>query len=103
MGAFLLDNELVTLDSANSENVVSNEYNSSAEHISVTEIYSQFFNSGVENLQVSLLSTLFMISGLILFIYGLFGGHTYQYVMAFFFLAPGFILDDVKEQYLFRK
>jgi|GEM_PF-605705 len=111
MGACLLDSELVSSKSINFQNVGSNDCkpctekacNSSAEKLSITEIFSQFFSSGIEGLQVSLLSVLFMMSGLILFICGLFGGHLYQFVMAFFFLASGFILDDVREQYLLRK
>lgn len=111
MGACLLDSELVSSNSINSQNVGLNNIepctekacNSSAEKIFLTEIFSQLFNSGIEELQVSLLSVLFMMSGFILFIYGLFGGHPYQFVMAFFFLASGFILDDVREQYLLRK
>jgi hypothetical protein len=41
-----------------------------------------------------------MASGLILFIYGLISGQIYQFVMAFFFMVPGLVLDDVRQQQL---
>ena len=49
---------------------------------------------GVEELSIYLLTILFMMSGFLLFIYGLFTGQIYQFVMGFIFLISGFILDN---------
>ena len=49
---------------------------------------------GVEELSIYLLTILFMMSGFLLFIYGLFTWQIYQFVMGFIFLISGFILDN---------
>jgi hypothetical protein len=59
--------------------------------------FSGVSNLGVEELQIYFLSVLFMMSGFLLFIYGLFREHLYQFVMGFIFLIPGFILDNIIE------
>ena len=49
---------------------------------------------GVEELSIYLLTILFMMSGFLLFIYGLFTGQIYQFVMGFIFLISELILDN---------
>jgi hypothetical protein len=99
-----MDSELVSSNNINSESVVSgncifsNNCTPGAERHSPGEIIYQLFNSKSEESSVFLLSVLLMASGLILFIYGLISGQLYQYVMAFFFLVPGLVLDDARQQ-----
>lgn len=57
-------------------------------------IFSGISNLGVEELLIYLLGVLFMMSGFLLFIYGLFMEQLYQFVMGFIFLTSGFILDN---------
>ena len=58
------------------------------------DIFSEVSNPGIEGSSIYLLSVLFMMSGFLLFIYGLFLEHLYQFVMGFIFLISGFILDN---------
>lgn len=57
-------------------------------------IFFEISNTSVEKSLIYLLSILFMVSGFLLFIYGLFMKHLYQFVMSFIFLISGFILDS---------
>jgi hypothetical protein len=107
----LLDNKKISSNSIKFKDCVLSKYNSVVEktssffkrNITVPDISSIITALGIESFQISLLSILFFMAGLILFLYGLIGGHIYQYIMAFFFLAPGFILEDLKKEYLSRK
>lgn len=98
--------ELVSSNSMNSGGTVSgncidsNNCTSGAERHPPGEILYQLFNSNNENSFVFLLSVLLMASGLMLFIYGLISGQLYQFIMAFFFLVPGLVLDDARQQQL---
>lgn len=51
-------------------------------------------NPEIKISSIYFLSVLFMMSGFLLFIYGLFLEHLYQFVMGFVFLISGFILDS---------
>ncbi|MPM75225.1 hypothetical protein SDC9_122216 [bioreactor metagenome] len=62
------------------------------------DIFSEISNLGTEGSSIYLLSILFMMSGFLLFIYGLFLEHIYQFVMGFIFLISGFILDNTINQ-----
>ncbi|MGB9939271.1 hypothetical protein [Methanosarcina sp.] len=101
-----MDSELVSSNSINSENIasenciVSSNCTPGAERHSPGEIFYQLFYSSSEESSIFLLSVLLMASGLILFIYGLISGQLYQFVMAFFFLVPGLVLDDARQQQL---
>lgn len=101
-----MDDELVSSNNINSESmisgncIVSSNCTPGAERHSPREIIYQLFNSISEESSIFLLSILLMASGLILFIYGLVSGQLYQFVMAFFFLVPGLILDDARQQQL---
>lgn len=61
------------------------------------EIFSEIPNLGTEESSVYFLSLLFIMSGFLLFIYGLFTVHLYQFVMGFVFLISGFIMDSTTE------
>ena len=106
MGVFLLDNESVSSTSINSESIASSNClkqcncTPGAERNSLDKICYPLFNSSGEESLIFLLSVLLMASGLILFIYGLISGQLYQFVMAFFFLVPGLVLDDARQQKL---
>lgn len=101
-----MDSELVSSNNTDSGDIVSgNCIDSSnctpgAERHSPCEIFYQLFNSNGEESSIFLLSVLLMASGLILFIYGLISGQLYQFIMAFFFLVPGLVLDDARQQQL---
>lgn len=101
-----MDNGLVSSNSINPESIVSDDFIASsdftpgAERHSLREIVYQLFNSSSEESSIFLFSVLLMASGLILFIYGLISGQIYQFVMAFFFMVPGLVLDDVRQQQL---
>lgn len=58
------------------------------------DVFSEISNLEVEESPISLLSVLFMMSGFLLFIYGLFMINLYQFVMGFIFLISGLILDS---------
>jgi len=98
-----MDSELVSSSSANSETTASGNYSVpsnctlGAESHSSTEILYLVFSRYGEKSLIFLLSVLLMTSGFILFIYGLISGQLYQFVMAFFFLVPGLILDNVMQ------
>lgn len=62
------------------------------------DIFFEISNLGIEGSSIYLLSILFMMSGFLLFIYGLFLEHIYQFVMGFVFLISGFILDNTINQ-----
>lgn len=62
------------------------------------DTFSEFSNMGIEGSSIYFLSILFMMSGFLLFIYGLFQKHIYQFVMGFVFLISGFILDNTMNQ-----
>lgn len=99
-----MDDDIATSNNINSESaasdncIVSSTCTSGAERYSPREILENLFNSNNEESSVFLLSILLMASGLILFIYGLISGKPYQFIMAFFFLVPGLVLDDVRQQ-----
>jgi hypothetical protein len=95
-GGMFLENRPTYLYSSNAGNAVSNG-NNPYKGKSINDIFSKFLKQGIEELPIYLLSTLFMMSGFLLFIYGLFIGHLYQFVMSFVFLILGFILDSVRE------
>lgn len=105
-GVLLMDSELASSNSINSGGIFSgNCIDSSnctpgAERHFPSDIFHQLFNSNDEESSILLLSVLLMVSGLILFIYGLISGQLYQFIMAFFFLIPGLILDDARQQQL---
>lgn len=62
------------------------------------DVFSEVSNLGVEGSSIYLLSILFTMSGFLLFIYGLFLEHIYQFVVGFVFLISGFILDNTINQ-----
>lgn len=101
-----MDSELVSSNSINSESIasgnciVSSNCTPGAERYSPREIIYQFFNLSDGESAIFLLSILLMASGLILFIYGLVSRQLYQFIMAFFFLVTGLILDDARQQQL---
>jgi len=51
----------------------------------------------MEGRPIYLLAILFMMSGFLLFIYGLFVRQIYQFVMGFIFLISGLILDNARD------
>lgn len=99
-----MDSELVSSNSISSQSIVSgncivsSNCTPGAERHSPEEIIYQLFNSSGQESSIFLLSVLLMASGLILFIYGIISGQLYQFVMAFFFLVPGLVLDDARQQ-----
>lgn len=81
---------------SNTRNPVQNSINPyTKKHIS--DVFSEISNLGIEELSIYLLSILFMMSGFLLFIYGLFMEQLYQFVMSFIFLVPGFMLDNERK------
>ena len=93
---FFRGNNSDYLCSNGAENPVSNFNTSYAEKNvrNTCNIFSEISNMGVEELSIYLLTILFMMSGFLLFIYGLLRGQIYQFVMGFIFLISGFILDN---------
>lgn len=92
-----MENKSNYLYSSNDRNHVQN--------ISSAYVKKHFRNMffGVLNPEIKIpsiyfLSVLFMVSGFLLFIYGLFLEHLYQFVMGFVFLISGFILDSTINQ-----
>ena len=96
----------VSSNSINSGDIVSGNcidsgnYTSGARRHLSGEIFYHLFSSKDVESSIFLLSVLLMTSGLILFIYGLISEQLYQFIMAFFFLVPGLVLDDAKQQQL---
>ncbi|HII80991.1 MAG TPA: SoxR reducing system RseC family protein [Methanosarcina sp.] len=66
-------------------------------------IFCEVSNLGIEDLLIYLLTVLCMMSGFLLFIYGLFMEQLYPFVMGFIFLISGFILDSTAEPDTFGK
>lgn len=96
MGKILMGNNQNYLCSGDACNPVPNVNNPYAKKY-LNGVFSEVSNLGVEELQIYFLSVLFMMSGFLLFIYGLFMEQLYQFVMGFLFLIPGFILDNIIE------
>ncbi len=87
-----MGNKSTYLYGSNTRNPVQNSINPyTKKHIS--NVFSEISNLGIEELSI-LLSVLFMMSGFLLFIYGLFTEQLYQFVMSLIFLIPGFMLDN---------
>jgi len=105
-GGILVDSESVSSNSINSGDIVSGNsihsgnYTSGARRHLSGEIFYHFFNLNHEESSIFLLCVLLMTSGLILFIYGFISGQLYQFIMAFFFLVSGLVLDDTRQQQL---
>lgn len=91
-----MENEPIYSNSDPAGDKISNGYSPSKKK-NADSIFSKFLNLGIEELLIYLLGVLFMMSGLLLFIYGLFMGYLYQFIMGFIFLIPGFILDCMRE------
>lgn len=105
-GVLLIDSESVSSNSVNSGNtasgncIYSGNYTGGSRRYLSGEIFYHLYNLNNEESSIFLLSVLLMTSGLILFIYGLISGQLYQFIMAFFFLVPGLVLDDARQQQL---
>jgi len=96
MGECVLDSSSASSDISFSKNSLLNKTDSSSEddcnmsvcNVSVEKSYmvNKFFKftySGTESSKIFLLSILFTMSGIILFIYGLLGRHPYPFIMSF--------------------
>jgi hypothetical protein len=103
-----VDSESVSSNSINSGDIVSGNSIDSGNYTDTggarrhlfSEIFYHFFNLNHEESSIFLLCVLLMTSGLILFIYGFISGQLYQFIMAFFFLVSGLVLDDARQQQL---
>ena len=99
-----MDGDPISSNSINSEStalgscVISSSWTPGTERHSPGEVFYHLFNSNNEESLIFLLSVLLMTSGLILFIYGIISGQLYQFIMAFFFLVPGLVMDDARQQ-----
>jgi hypothetical protein len=91
-----MGDKLTYSHSSNTVNPVSNGYNPRTERY-ITDLFSKISGSKIEELPIYLLSVLFMMSGLLLFICGLFLMQLYQFIMGFVFLTSGFVLDNINK------